>query len=64
VRERRESGKGAVRLIIFGEGQETFLPRVMNVPRQCPLVFLVDVSLRKDEDIGSENVNFRLWTLS
>jgi hypothetical protein len=39
-------------LLKCGRGKK-FSP-VLKVPRQCPLVFLVDVSLREGKIVGSE----------
>jgi hypothetical protein len=49
MKERRESGGGNERNIFF-------LSLVLKVPRQCPLILLVEVCLREGEALGSKEV--------
>jgi hypothetical protein len=45
-------GGGSERQYIFGGGQKTFPD--LKVPRQCPLVLLVNVRLWEAKTLGSE----------
>jgi hypothetical protein len=57
---RKKGGGGSERHYIKGGGeQETlFLSLVLKVPKQCPLVLLVEVLLREGEYLGSEKIKF------
>jgi hypothetical protein len=53
-----KAGGGSERRYIWGERQEIFFPPVLKVPRQCPLILLVEVHLRECEALRSEKVKF------
>jgi hypothetical protein len=55
--KRREEKVGeVVRNTTFGGQEILFLSPVLEVPRQCPLILLVEVYLREGEALGSEKV--------
>jgi hypothetical protein len=41
-------------------GVQIFFSPALKVPRQCPLVLLIDVCLREDEALGSKKVKILL----
>jgi hypothetical protein len=52
VREEKLGGRGGERRYIKGGGHKNCLD--LKVPRQCPLVLLIEVRLRKGKALGSE----------
>jgi hypothetical protein len=54
-REREKVSGGADKHYILGWGKKHF-SSVSKIPRQCPLVLLVDVPLREGEALGKEKV--------
>jgi hypothetical protein len=53
-RERRDKVREVARETIFkGEEKETFFSPVLKVPRQCPLVLLVEICLREGKAFGT-----------